>query len=96
MEVERLKQVHENTAGQPRELFVKQMLYFRKIMGFTAYTLEQKEKEFENVAQAYLRCNLNEGDAELFMALISEFERRSMYEIFALEKDGVENDSPTR
>jgi len=86
MEIEQLKQLHENTTGQPRELFIKQMLYFRKIMGSTAYTLEQKEKEFENVAQAYLRCELNEGDAELFMALIDEFSRRSMHETFALQK----------
>lgn len=87
MEIEQLKQVHENTNGQPRELFVKQMLYFRKVMGSTTYTLEQKEKEFENVAQAYFRCKLNEGDAELFMALTEEFNRRSIYEIFALSED---------
>jgi len=86
MEIEQLKQAHEDTRWQPRELFIKQMLYFRKIMGSTAYTLEQKEKEFENVAQAYFRCKLNEGDADLFIALKDEFDRRSIYEVFAKQK----------
>lgn len=91
METERLKQVHENTNGQPRELFIKQMLYFRKIMGSTAYTLEQKEKHFENVAYAYFRCNITEGDKELFVSLSDEFQRRSEYEVFANQKSSEVN-----
>ncbi len=84
-----LRELYDKTDGQDRELFIQQMLYFRKIMGSTAYTLKQKEKHFENVAYAYLRCKLNEGDAELFIALKEEFDRRSIYEIFALEKKDV-------
>lgn len=83
MGTENLRQVYEKTHGQDRELFIKQILYFRKIMGSTKYTLEQKEKEFENVAQAYFRCNITEDDKTIFVALADEFQRRSEYEIFA-------------
>ena len=79
-EIERLKLVHENTSGQDRELFYKQLLHFRKIMCSTAFTLENKENEFGYLAEAYFRCNLTQSDIDFFVLTKEEFDRRSIYE----------------
>lgn len=86
MEIQQLEELHEKTNNQDRELFIKQVLYFRKIMGSTKYTLLQKEKAFENVAETYFRCNITEEDKDIFVALADEFQRRSVYELFKLNK----------
>ena len=92
MEVtERLKQVHENTSGQERELFHKQLIHFRNIMCSTAFTLEQKEKEFGYLAEAYFRCKLNQNDIDFFVLTKEEFDRRSIYEQFALHESKDDN-----
>jgi len=90
-ETERLKQVHENTTGQDRELFIKQIHYFRKVMGSTAYTPSQKEIAFGHLAEAYLRCKLNQNDIDLFVMTSEEFERRQQYELFHPRKHDALN-----
>ena len=88
METEQLKQLHEETTGQDRELFLKQMMFFRKVMCSTKYTLVQKEIAFENLAEAYLRCKLNQNDIDFFVLTSEEFQRRSAYELFhPIKKD---------
>lgn len=82
MNEEQLKSVYNNTSNQDRQLFHKQLLHFIKIIGSTAYTQERKEKEFQNLTQAYFRCNLEEGDITLFVATCEEFERRNEYAFF--------------
>ena len=82
MDIEQIKLLHEETQGQDRELFIKQVMFFRKVMCSTKYTLEQKEIAFEHLAEAYLRCNLNQSDIDLFVMTSEEFERRSLYELF--------------
>ena len=79
-----LRELYNKTNGLDRELFIQQVLYFRKIMGSTAYTLEQKEEHFQNVAEAYFRCNLTKGDKIIFEALADEFQMRCGYELFTL------------
>ena len=88
-ETERLKKVHENTSGQPRELFFEQMMHFREIMGSTTYSLKYKEKAFKAVGEAYFRCALTESDKESFMALADEFQRRSTYELLHPRHDAL-------
>ena len=83
METEQLKQLHEDTRNQDRELFHKQIIHFREIMCSTAFTLEYKEKAFEHLAEAYFRCKLNKSDIDFFVLTSEEFERRSRYEMFA-------------
>lgn len=87
METEALKIMHEETLGQPRELFVKQMIFFRKIMCSTEYTQEYKEKAYGNLVEVYARCNLTQGDIDLFSAVTEEFEMRSKYELFHPRQD---------
>lgn len=77
-----LKKVYENTRNQDRQLFLRQVVHFRKIMCSTAFSLERKEREFENLAEAYFRCNLTEGDITLFKCTAEEFEIRNGYELF--------------
>ena len=81
MDTEGLKLLHDETSGQNRELFIKQMLFFRKIMCSTAYTSEYKENAYGNLVEVYARCKVNQGDIDLFSALTEEFERRSTYEL---------------
>lgn len=80
-EITRLKELYGKINNQDRELFVKQVLYFREIMCSKNYTLLQKEKHFKNVIEAYFRCNLTEADRTIFQALADEFQRRSIYEL---------------
>lgn len=87
MNTEGLRILHEQTTGQNRELFIKQIHYFRKVMCSTAYTMEQKEIAFEHLAEAYLRCNLNKNDVDLFVMTSEEFERRQQYELFHPRKN---------
>jgi len=87
MNTESLKIMHEETIGQSRELFFKQMIFFRKIMCSTEYTQEYKEKAYEHLVEVYFRCNLTEGDIALFSAITGEFERRSSYELFHPKQD---------
>jgi hypothetical protein len=86
MNIEELKILHEQTTGQDRELFHKQVIYFRSVMCSTKYTREQKEIAFENLAETYLRCKLNQDDITLFVMTSEEFERRSLYELFNFKK----------
>lgn len=81
-EEKELKRLYEKTNGQDRNLFIEQMLYFRMVMCSTAYDVEYKEKAFKNLVEVYFRCSLTEGDIELFVALVEEFEMRIGYEIF--------------
>ena len=80
-EKEELIELWNNTNNQDRELFIKQYHWFRKVMCSTEYSVEDKDKEFQNLAQAYIRCNLNKGDIELFKAVSMEFEMRQTYAI---------------
>ena len=86
MEIQELKQLHERTNNQDRELFLKQLLYFRKIMCSTEYTIKQKKIHFQNLSESYFRCNLTEGDIVLFQATADEFQRRSEYELFNISQ----------
>ena len=79
--IEDLKKLYYNTQNQDRELFVKQYHHFRKIMCSTEYTIEEKDREFQNLAQAYIRCKLEESDIVTFQSISQEFEMRKMYEV---------------
>ncbi len=83
METEQLKQLHEDTSGQDRELFHKQLIHFREIMCSTSFDLEYKIEAFGNLTEAYFRCNLSQRDIDFFVLTKEEFDRRSKYEMFA-------------
>lgn len=86
MNKKELKEVYYNVSNQPRELFVKSLLYFIKIMCSKSYPIERKEEEFKNLAQAYLRCKLKESDKIIFLAISDEFQRRKEFEELNLFK----------
>ena len=44
-----LKEVYGNISNQGRELFIKQFHHFRNIMCSSAFSIERKNKEFENL-----------------------------------------------
>jgi hypothetical protein len=77
---EELTEIYNKTNGQARELFFAQLEHFRKIMCSTAFTLERKDKEFECLASAYLRCQLKDEDINIFISMTDEWNRRRLYE----------------
>lgn len=78
--LEELKIKHEETANQPRELFIKQLHHFRKRMCYTKYTKEEKVNEFGFLLETYVRCKLEKGDIDLMVATKNEFDMRLEYE----------------
>lgn len=73
--------IGDNTNNQPRELFVKSLHHFRKILCSTKYTYEQKNKAFDGLTCDYFRCKLTEDDKMNFVSMVKEFNIRQTYEL---------------
>jgi hypothetical protein len=72
---------YSGKGDQPRELFHKQFLHYMEIMGSTKYSIEQKEEEYNNLADAYFRCKLTDGDKAVFQGATRDFNYRIMMEM---------------
>lgn len=64
------------------EFFREEYMRFREIMGSTAYTMEQKQDAFSGLAMVYLNLPAGANMEQLWSAIVSEFDRRMVYEVF--------------
>ena len=90
-DLRKLKDLYNDTNNQPRALFINSLLHFREVMCSKEYTLEQKNRAFEDLATDYFRCKLEPEDIIHFQAISKEWEMRSLYEPFSPSVDGAYN-----
>lgn len=76
-----LREIHNNTNNQDRELFLKQLQHFREVMCSTNFKIQEKLNEFRFLSEAYFRCNLIQQDIDFFVLTKKEFDRRLIYEL---------------
>jgi len=65
--------------NNPKELLLRSIHHFRKIMCSTEYTLEQKDRWFNNLLTDYLRCNHDDNILSFFKVTCHEWEIRRAY-----------------
>ncbi len=77
--------------GLTRDMFIKSVKHFREVMCSSKYNVKQKDKQFESLTYDYIRCDLEEGDLEIYEATLHEWSMRKPYLIIAEEDVGIED-----